>query len=101
METLTSIIKTGLHILLELIDPVNSYNFSVSNVQMVNFPAPIADCDSDSPALLDFFLLMLVFVLQWLSLHWEILITLLSQFPLTFHQIHNEFEFDSIYVFVA
>ena len=29
-----------------------------------------------------FFLLTLVFVLQWLSLHWEIL--LLSQFPLTF-----------------
>ena len=36
-----------------------------------------------------FFLLMLVFVLQWLSLHWEILIMLLSQFLLTFHQIHN------------
>ena len=36
-----------------------------------------------------FFLLMLVFVLQWLSLHWEILIMLLSQFPLTFHHIHN------------
>ena len=29
------------------------------------------------------FLLMLVFVLQWLSLHWEILIMLLSQFSLT------------------
>ena len=27
------------------------------------------------------FLLMLVFALQWLSLHWEILIMLLSQFP--------------------
>ena len=33
-----------------------------------------------------FVLLMLVFVLQWLPLHWEILIMLLSQFPLTFHQ---------------
>ena len=33
--------------------------------------------------------LMLVFILQWLSLHWEILIMLLSQFPLTFHHIHN------------
>ena len=31
------------------------------------------------------FLLTLVFVLRWLSLHWEILIMLLSQFPLTFH----------------
>ena len=35
------------------------------------------------------FLLTLVFVLQWLSLHWEILIMLLSQFPLTFQLIHN------------
>ena len=36
-----------------------------------------------------FFFLRLVFVLQWLFLYWEILIILLSQFPLTFHQIHN------------
>ena len=35
------------------------------------------------------FLLTLVFVLQWLSLQWEILIMLLSQFPLMFHQIYN------------
>ena len=35
-----------------------------------------------------FFLLTVVFVLQLLSLNWEILI-ILSQFPLTFHQIHN------------
>ena len=35
------------------------------------------------------FLLMLVFVQQWLSCHWEILIMLLSQYPLTFHHIHN------------
>ena len=34
------------------------YNFSVSNdlTQMVNFPTWIPDCDSHSPALLDFFL---------------------------------------------
>ena len=36
-----------------------------------------------------FFLLTLVFVLQWLFLLWEILIMLLCQFPLTFQQIHN------------
>ena len=36
-----------------------------------------------------FFLLMLVFALQWLSLHWEILIMLLSQFLLTFDHIDN------------
>ena len=63
------------------------YNFSISNdyTQMVNFPTLVPDCDSHSPSLLDyFFLLMVVFVLQWLSLHWEILIMLLSQFPLAF-----------------
>ena len=67
------------------------YNFSISNdlTQMVNFPTRIPDCDSHSPALLDFFLLMLAFVQQWLPLRWKILIMLLSQFPLTFHQIHN------------
>ena len=36
-----------------------------------------------------FFFLTVAFVLQWLFLHWEILIMLLSRFPLTFHQIHN------------
>ena len=46
---------------------------------MVNFPTRISDCDSHSPALLDFFLPTLVFV-QCLSLHWVILIMLLSVF---------------------
>ena len=32
---------------------------------------------------------MLVFFLQWLSLHWETLIMLLSEFPLTFCQTQN------------
>ena len=92
LETLMSIIRTGLPILVELIDLVNSVIiFFISNclAQMVNFPTRILDCDSDGPALLDFFLQLLVFVLQWLSLHWEILIMLLTQFRLTFHQIHN------------
>ena len=66
------------------------YNFSISNdlTQMTNFPTWIPDCGSHSPALLNLFLLMLALVLQWLSLHWEILIVLF-QFPLTFHQIHH------------
>ena len=76
LETLTSIIRTGLSILVTLND-------------LVNFPTRIPDYDSHSPALLDFFFQTLVFVLQWLSLHLEILIMLLSQFPLTFHQIHK------------
>ena len=46
-KNVTSIIRTGLPILMELIDWVNS---------MVNFPTWIPDCDSHSPALLDFFL---------------------------------------------
>ena len=58
LETLTSIIRTGLPILVELIELVNSYDFSISNglTQMVNFPTWIPDCDSHRPALLDLFL---------------------------------------------
>ena len=58
LETLTSIRKTGLPILVALMDLVNSYKFSISDdlTQMVNFPMPIPDCDSHSPALLDLFL---------------------------------------------
>ena len=37
------------------------------------------------------FLLILVFVLQWSFLHWEILIMLLSHFPLTFIQTQRLF----------
>ena len=67
------------------------HNFSISNdlTQMFNFPTRVPDCDSHSPTLLDLFLLMLVLVLQSLSLHCEILIMLLSQFPLIFLLIHN------------
>ena len=56
LETLKSIIRTSLPILVELIDL--GYNFSSSNdlTQMVNFPTRIPDCDSHSPALLDLFL---------------------------------------------
>ena len=56
------------------------YNFSISTdlTQMVSFPTCIPNCDSHSPALLDLFLLMLVFVLQWLSLYWEMLTILFS-----------------------
>ena len=53
------------------------YNFSISNdhTDMVNFPTRISDCDSHSPALLDLFICSDPSIfLQWLSLHWEILI---------------------------
>ena len=38
---------------------------------MVNVPTHIPGCDSHSPAFLDFFLLILVFIQQWHSLHWK------------------------------
>ena len=47
LETLTSTIRTGLPILVELIDLVSSAIFFLSR---------IPDCDSHSPALLDLFL---------------------------------------------
>ena len=68
------------------------YNFSISNdlTQMVNFPTQIPDLTLTVLLFWIYsFLLMLVFVLQWLSVHWEILIMLLSQFPLTFLQTSN------------
>ena len=45
---------------------------------MDNFPNQIPNCDSYKVMLfwIYLFLLMLVFVLQWFSLHWEILTTL-------------------------
>ena len=56
LESLTPIIRTGLPILVALIDPVNSVIISNDLTQMVNFPTRIPDCDSHSPALLDLFL---------------------------------------------
>ena len=51
-------LETDLPILVELIDLLKCYNFSISNDlnQMVNFPTRIQDCDSHSSALLDLFL---------------------------------------------
>ena len=71
---------------------VNSYNFPISDdlIQMANFPTWIPDCYSHSPSLLDLRLSSdIKFVLQQLSLHWETLIILFYQFPLTFHQTQN------------
>ena len=57
---------------------------------MVNFPTCIPNCDSHNLTLLDFFLSSDASICStMLSLHWEILIMLLSQFPLTFHHIHK------------
>ena len=50
--TLTSIIRTGLPILVELIHLLNSNDLT----QMVTFPTRIPDCDSHNPAILDLFI---------------------------------------------
>ena len=60
LETVKSIIRTGLPILVELIGLVNSVItlLLISNdlTRIVNFPTQISDCDSHSPAHLDLFL---------------------------------------------
>ena len=53
---------------------------------MVNFPSWIPDYDSHSSALLDLFISSDASICSTMaSLHWEIVIMLLPQFPLTFH----------------
>ena len=56
------------------------YNFSTSNdlAQMVNFPTHNLDCDSHSPALLDFFLCSEASICSTMAFHWEILIVVVS-----------------------
>ena len=63
------------------------YNFSISNdlTQMVNSPTQIPDCDSHSPALFNLFISSDASICSTM----KILIMLLSQFLLTFHQILN------------
>ena len=76
-----------------LIDLVNSVIIFLSQMTLLRCLTFLCESQTVIPIALlfwtYFFLLMLVFVLQLLSLHWEILIMLLSQFPLTFHQIPN------------
>ena len=57
LETLTSIIRTGLPILVILIDLVNSvimFLFQMTLLRWFSFLLRSPGCDSDSPALLDF-----------------------------------------------
>ena len=80
--------KDCLPILVELIDLVNSVTIFLSKMTSLKWLTFLLGSQTAIlTALLFctyFSLLTLVFVLQWLSLHWEILIMLLSQFPLTF-----------------
>ena len=87
LEILTSIIRTGMPILVELIDLVNSVIIFLSQMTLLRW---LTFLHGSQTVILTgllfwiyFLLVTLVFVLQWLSLHWEILIIFLSKFPLT------------------
>ena len=84
LETLMSIIKTGLTILVELVGLVNSVIIFLSQMTLLRWLTFLIGSQTVILMFLLFwiylFLLTLVFVLQWLSLYWEILIMLLSQF---------------------
>ena len=62
------------------------YKFSISHdlTQMVSFPAWTQTVILTVLLFWIYFFLTLVFILEWLSLHCEILIMFLFQFPLTF-----------------
>ena len=93
LETLTSIMRTGLPIMVELIDLVNSVIIFLSQTMLLRWLTFLLGSQNviltDMLFWISFLLLTLVFVLQRLSLHWEIVIMLLAQFPLTFHHIRN------------
>ena len=73
LETLTFIIRTGLPILVELIDLVNSVIIFLSQMTLLRWLTFLLGSQTVILTVLLFwiylFLLTLVFVLQWLSLH--------------------------------
>ena len=89
LETLTSIVRTGFPILVELMDLVNTIVIFISQMTLLRCLGFIHGSLTLTLTILLFlissFLLMLVFVLQWLSLYAKTLI-MFSQFPLTFCQ---------------
>ena len=93
LETLTSILRTGYSILVELIALVNSVRIFLSEMTILGRLTFLLRSQTVILTVLlfgiYFYLLTLVSILQWLSVHSEILIMLLSQFPLTFHKIYN------------
>ena len=92
LETLTSIIRIGLPILVKPIDLVNSVMIFLSQTTFLRRLTLLLGSQTVILAVLLFWIylsLLTLFVLQWLLVHWEILIMLLSQFPLTFHHIQS------------
>ena len=93
LETLMFIIRTDLPVLVELINLVNYVIIFRSQMTLFKWVTFLLRSQIVILTVLlfciYFFLLTLVFVLQWLSLHQQILIMLMPQFPLTFHHNHN------------
>ena len=73
--------------------PGDLYNFFVSQMTLLGLLTFLLGSSTVTLTVLlfwiYFFLLTLVFVLQWLSLYWEILIMWLSEFPSTLRQTQN------------
>ena len=92
LETLTSIIRTGSPILVELINLVNSVIIFQSQMTLLRWLTFLLGSQTVILIVLLFWIsfLTLVFALRWVPHYWETLIILLSHFPLTFHQIHKE-----------
>ena len=92
-ETLASIIRTNLPILVELINLLNWVIILLSQMTILRWLTFLLWSQTVILVVLVFWVYFSsdasIAVLQWLSLHWEILIILLSQSPLTFHQIHT------------
>ena len=82
LETVTSIIRTGLPILVELINLMNSVTIFLSQTTLLRWLTflfgSLTVILTVLLFLIYFFLLKLAFDLQWLSLHWEILIHVAS-----------------------
>ena len=93
LETLISVIRTGLPILVEVIRLVNSVIIFLSQMILLRWLTFLLGFQTVILIVLlfwiYFFLLTLVFVLQWLFLHWEILNMLLSQIRLTFYRLDS------------
>ena len=90
LETLTCSIRTGLPVLVELIDLVNSVIIFVYQINLLRLLTFLLGSLTVTVTVLLFWIYIFLssetnlFVPQWLSLHWEILIMFLSQFPMTF-----------------
>ena len=93
LQTLASIIRTGLPIMVELINLVNSVIIFLCQMTLLRCLTFLLG--SQTVILIAllfsiyFFLLMLVFVLQWLSLYWEIPSN--SQWDAPFHYITYDY----------